>query len=249
MPCHHGLRWPVAYLLFYFLLMSARAQAQPHVTLENEKPYGFVLFDELEAALAFEGVPLQWDMIGTVGKQYNRFWIKSDGDIATSQRAGEVEVQALYSRLIAPYWEAQAGFRFDVGYAGSESNTRGHLVVGLEGMAPYWFELEPALFISQDGDVSAGLTGTYDLFVTQRLLFQPRLDLLAAVQEVEAWGTGSGLNNIGLGFRLRYEVSRELAPYVGFQWTRLMGATADLARREGEDAGVVSFVLGLRWWR
>ncbi len=217
--------------------------------LANEKPYGLVLFDIFEMAPAVDGVPLQWDMIGTVGKQYNRFWVKSDGEIATSRRAGEFELQALYSHLFAPYWEVQAGVRFDVGYAGRASDTRGHLVFGLEGMAPYWFELEPAIFISQDGDISASLTGSYDLFVTQRILFQSRLELLAAVQEVEAWGMGSGLNSIGLGFRLRYEISREIAPYVGFQWTRLTGNTADLARGEGEDANMVSLVAGFRWWR
>lgn len=231
------------------ILTGGTAQAQPLMKLANEKPYGSVRFDILEAAPTVDGVPIQWDMIGTIGKQYNRFWIRSDGNVLTSQRAGEVELQALYSRLIAPYWEFQAGVRYDVGYAGSASDTRGHLVVALTGMAPYWFELEPALFVSQDGDVSASLTASYDLFVTQRLLLQPRLDLLAAVQEVSSWGMGSGLNSVGLGVRLRYEIRREFAPYVGFEWTRLSGKTADLARQEGESAGAVSLVAGLRWWR
>lgn len=245
-----GLRLLTAAVLLPVLMAgAARAQSQPLMELENEKVYSFVLFDILEAAPILEGGPLAWDMIGSIGKEYNRFWIKSDGDLSTSQRAGEMEFQALYSRLIAPYWEIQAGVRFDVGYAGDETNTRGQLVVGLEGLAPYWFELEPAVFISDQGDVSASLTGTYDLFVTQRLILQPRLDVTVALQEVEPWGVGSGLNSVGLGARLRYEIRREFAPYVGISWTRLTGGTADLARLEGEDANTLSLVVGVRLWR
>lgn len=237
-------------LLFPVLMAGvARAQSRPLLELENEKVYSFVLFDVLEAAPALEGSPVAWDMIGSIGKEYNRFWIKSDGDLATAQRAGEMEFQALYSRLIAPYWEAQTGVRVDVGYGGGETLTRAQFVVGLEGLAPYWFELEPALFVSDRGDVSASLTGTYDLFVTQRLLLQPRLDVAAAVQEVAEWGVGSGLNSIGLGARLRYEIRREFAPYVGVSWTRLTSGTADLARLEGEDSSIFGLVLGVRMWR
>lgn len=233
------------------LLMAGvvRAQSQPLLSLENENVYSFLLFDILEAAPMQEGGPLQWDMTGSIGKEYNRFWVKSDGDLATSQRTGEMEFQALYSRLIAPYWEAQAGLRFDVGFAGRETSTRTQFVVGLEGLAPYWFELEPALFISDRGDVSASLTGTYDVRVTQRLIVQPRLDVTAAVQEVKQWGMGSGLNSIGMGARLRYEIRREFAPYVGISWTRLTGSTADLAHLEGEDTSLLSFVVGVRLWR
>ncbi len=238
-----------ALLLLSLMAMAAEVLAQPLMTLDNEKAYGFVLFDNLELAPAGEGVPLQWDAVSMIGKQYNRLWITSEGEAGTSQRGGEIEMQALYSRLIAPYWEAQAGIRYDVAYAGNTSQTRGHLVLALEGMAPYWFELEPSLFISQDGDVSASLTGTYDLFVTQRLIVQPRLDLPAAAQEVEKWGVGSGLNSVGFGFRLRYEIKREIAPYAGLKWTRMIGKTADFARSAGEDAGTLWLVAGLRLWR
>ncbi|GIV80374.1 MAG: hypothetical protein KatS3mg050_4768 [Litorilinea sp.] len=224
------------------------AQNLPRPRFENENIYGFVLFDVFEAAPGLEGSPLAWDMFASIGKEYDRFWIKSDGDLSTSQRGGEMEFQALYSRLIAPYWELQAGARFDVAYSSEQTRRRGHLVVGLEGLAPYWFELEPALFISQDGDVSASLTGSYDLFVTQRLILQPRLDAVAAVQEVKTWGVGKGINSVGLSLRLRYELAREFAPYLGVSWSRLFGGTGDLARAEGEDTRTVGLVFGLRWW-
>lgn len=217
--------------------------------LENDKVYGFALFDILEIAPGLEGRPARWDMIGSIGKEYNRFWIKSEGDLSTSTRTGELEFQALYSRLIAPFWEAQVGVRLDVGYEGGETRTRGQFVLGLEGLAPYWFELEPAVFVSQDGDISAALLGSYDLFVTQRMILQPRVEANVAVQDVEEWGISSGLNSVGLGARLRYEIRREFAPYVGLNWTRLTGGTADLARVAEEDFNTLGFVAGFRVWR
>lgn len=229
-------------------LTAGGAKAQSHMSM-SEHAYGMVLFDLFEAAPGLEGRPVLWDMSGSFGTQYNRFWLKSDGGLSTGETAGEMDFQVLYSRLIAPFWEVQAGVRLDVGYAGGETRTRGHLVLGLEGLAPYWFELEPAVFVSQDGDVSASLTGSYELYVTQRWLLQPRMDVAVAAQEVEAWGTGSGLSGVGFGLRLRYEIRREFAPYVGFQWDRLAGGTAKLARRGGEQAGRLSLVVGVRAWR
>ena len=139
--------------------------------------------------------------------------------------------------------------RFDIDYAGNATNTRAQFVVGLEGLAPYWFELEPALFVSDRGDVSASLTGSYDLLITQRLILQPRIDLTVAFQEVEDWATGSGLNDVRLGLRLRFEIQREFAPYVGLSWTRLTGSTAALARLVGDDTSTRSLVVGVRLWR
>ena len=148
--------------------------------------------------------------------------------------AGEVEGQALYSRLITSYFEAQAGVRVDTEFGDGDLRARPHLVVGLEGLAPYFFEVEPALFVSTKGDVSARFTGSYDLLLTQRLLAQPRLETNVAVQRVEDWSVGAGLNDIELGLRLRYEIRREIAPYVGVNWTTRYGEAADFARAEDE---------------
>ena len=241
------VRLVAAFLPMLALAAPVRGQG---VRLENETAYGYALFDLLEVAPGIDGRPLRWDMLGSVGKQYDRFWIKSDGDVSTSRRAGELEVQGLYSRLVAPFWEAQLGVRFDVAYAGgATTRTRSQLVLGLQGLAPYWFELEPALFVSQDGDLSAALVGSYDLFVTQRMILQPRLDLNVALQDVDEWGTSSGFNRVVLGARLRYEIEREFAPYVGLSWTRLTGGTADLARARGEDFSSLALVAGVRAWR
>jgi len=121
-------------------------------------------------------------------------------------------------------------------------------VFGLQGLAPYWFEVEPALFVSDKGDVSARLTATYDLLFTQRLILQPRFEFNAALSQTQQFGVAKGLNDVQLGLRLRYEISREFAPYIGLSWQRQFAATADLARAAGETASNVSLIAGLRWW-
>lgn len=110
--------------------------------------------------------------------------------------------------------------------------------------------MEPAVFVSQDGDISVRVTTTYDMFVTQRLIAQPRVEVNAAVQEVPEFGVGSGLNDLDLGLRLRYEIRREYAPYVGVSWLRRFAATADLARLTGGGGAVsdLAVVGGLRVW-
>ncbi len=226
---------------------SAWAQAQPLIHFANENTLAFILFDLLETQPRLEGRPVQWDLDAWVGKMYNRLWIRSEGELLTSQQAGEFELQALYSRVIAPFWDLQIGVRMDVAY-GEETRTRAHLVFGLEGLAPYWFELEPLFYLSQDGDFAASLVASHDLFVTQRLILQPRLEMLASAQQVDAWGIGRGLNRIDFGLRLRFELAREFAPYIGFNWSRLYGSTADLARAEGEAARSSGIVAGVRLW-
>ncbi len=118
-------------------------------------------------------------------------------------------------------------------------------MIGLQGLAPYRFELEPALFISQDGDLSGRLTASYDLLLTQRLILQPRAELDAALQSVDKFGVGEGINSLDLGMRLRYEVTREFAPYMGIQWSRKFGETAAIARSDGESTEDVEFLFGL----
>lgn len=225
-------------------LWPAAASAQ----LLDEKIYTFALFELAEYRPNEDGNPVAWDMVGWVGGDYTRFWFKSEGEAATAEAKGEVEVQALYGRLIAPYWDLQAGLRADVRYGEGAERVRVLATIGLQGLAPYWFELEPALSVSHDGDLSARLTATYDMFLTQRLIGQPRVEANAALQEVPDFRVGSGLNDLELGFRLRYELRREYAPYLGVNWVRRFAGTADLARQAGEAVSDVSLVGGVRIW-
>ncbi len=210
--------------------------------------YWKVLADELEYVPAPEGRPIAFDGSFWIGGDYNRLWIKAEGEQSTVADEGELEAQLLYSRLIAPFWEIQGGVGVETVGGEGGRETRGLLVLGLEGLAPYWFELEPQLLVSHQGDVAVALSASYELLFTQRLVLEPELEASAALQDVPEFGVGSGFNDVHLAGRLRYEVVREFAPYVGVVWGRKFGETADLARVAGEAVDDVGFVAGLRVW-
>lgn len=218
--------------------------------IEDSQLFGFLLFDQFEYRIKSNSDnTVRWDISGWYGGDYNRLWIKTEGEWRTGgERGGEAEVQALYSRLIAPFWDFQIGLRYDQFSGADFDRARGFAVIGLQGLAPYRFEVEPALFISQDGDVSARLTTTFDVLLTQRLILQPRLDIDAALQSTKNFGVGDGLNTIGLGLRLRYEITREFAPYVGVHWLRRFGETADISQRDGGEVEDLALVVGVRLW-
>ncbi len=239
------LRWIVVTVVMLAAQFCRPAQADAQVA-DNEI-YSLILFDLFEYRRTGEANPVSWDMLGWIGGDFTRLWIKSEGAVATTGGGGEAEIQALCSRLFSPFWEWQIGARVDVRY-GSGEVARVLAAVGLEGLAPYWFELEPTLFVSHQGDVSARLTASYDMFITQRLIAQPRVEVNAAVQDVPEFGVGSGLNEVDLGLRLRFELRREYAPYLGVGWVRRFGGTADLARQAGEDVDQLAIVGGLRIW-
>ncbi|WP_077147855.1 copper resistance protein B [Sphingopyxis sp. KK2] len=186
----------------------------------------------------------RWDGEGWYGGDINRLTLKSEGEAVFGEGVESAEVQALYSRTIGPYFNAQAGIRQDLG----PGPDRSYAAIGFEGLAPYWFEVEGALFLSTKGDLLGRLEGYYDQRITQKLILQPMAELNFALQDVPATGTGSGLSDVELGLRLRYEVVKEFAPYVGVEWARKFGDTARFARAAGDDAGGVSFVMGVRAW-
>lgn len=185
----------------------------------------------------------RWDGEAWAGGDINRFVVKSEGEATRGEGVDVAEVQALYSRAVGPYFDLQAGVRQDF-----EPRSRTYLTVGTEGLAPYWFDVEAALFLSTKGEVLVRAEGSYDLRLTQRLILQPRAEFSFAAQTTAATQTGAGLSNAELGLRLRYEIRREFAPYVGVTYERRLGKTADFARAVGEDAGSASFVVGIRAW-
>lgn len=186
----------------------------------------------------------RWDGEGWFGGDINRLVVKSEGSGGFGEGVEDAEIQALYSRAIGPYFNLQAGVRHDI----MPNPSRTYATVGFEGLAPYWFEVEGALFLSDRGDLLARVEGYYDQRITQRLVLQPRAELNFAAQDVPETGTGAGLSDVELGLRLRYEVTREFAPYIGVSWDRRIGDTARYARIAGEGAGATSFVIGVRTW-
>ncbi|MES2307698.1 MAG: copper resistance protein B [Verrucomicrobiota bacterium] len=220
-----------------------------HPPVMDQNINSYAVADKLEYGVGRGADLFIWDMQGWVGGDYDKFWWKTEGQQQTSRDlAGETEVQALYSRLITPFWFAQGGVRRDEAWGPGGEQGRTFAVLGLQGLSPYRFDLEPALFISEEGDVSASLTATYDILLTQRLILQPRLDFDAAVQSVEKFGVGEGVNSVGLGLRLRYEIRREFAPYVGVEWLQQFDETAKFSRNNRERTEDLRFVFGVRLW-
>ena len=186
----------------------------------------------------------RWDGEGWFGGDIDRLVVKTEGEGRTRGGVADAEVQALYSRAIDPYFNLQAGLRQDLG----EGAGRSYAMIGVEDLAPYWFEVEAALFLSNRGDLLGRLEGYYDQRLGQRLILQPRVELNLAAQDVRASGTGAGLSNAELGLRLRYEISRGFAPYAGLSWDRRVGDTARFARANGEGASARAVTLGVRTW-
>ena len=191
----------------------------------------------------------RWDIEGWYGGDYNRLWFKSEGQQDSAFKADyDVDFQLLYGRFIQKYYDFQIGPRVETQTFRGRNETRGLGVIGIEGLVPYNYEFESALFIDQNGDVSARLSLTKDMLLTQRLILQTRFETNAAVQRVEKFTTGSGLNNLEFGLRLRYEIRREFAPYVGISLDRSFGETASLVREEGGTPSQIRFVVGVRAW-
>lgn len=239
------------FLTIFALASPTKAQKAPDFSndlMMDNKTYVFFMADRFEYNMNSGLNPLVLDAQGYIGKNLNKFWFKAEGEALTAETEGEMELQGLYSKAITAYFDVQAGIRYDVAYHADDSQSRGFAVIGLQGLAPYLFEVDGALFVSDAGDISASLEAEYDFPITQRLWGQPRLETSLAVQEVEKWGVGSGFNNVQLGFRLRYEIEREFAPYIGISWNRKLGQTADFTRLEQGEASVFGLVGGVRMW-
>lgn len=214
--------------------------------MADSETFNFFIAEILEYRLSEEGGEGRWDTYGWRGGDYNRVWIKSEGNASGGK--GENDFQLLYGRLVSKFFDFQAGLRYEQLWGDESDPSRVQASIGFQGLARYFFEAEPTLFVSPEGDVSARFTGAYDLFVTQRLILQPRFEALAAVQDQEKFGIGPGLNDIDVGLRLRYEIRREFAPYVGVNFRQQYGDTARYARDGGDDTLQWSFVVGTRIW-
>lgn len=226
---------------------SPEAMATARAQLAREHGGGVawkVMLDQAEVRPAAGDDGYAWEGEAWYGGDINRLVLKTEGEGAVGGDLHAAEVQALYSRAISAYFQLQAGVRHDF----EPGPSRSYAVIGVEGLAPYWFELEGAAFLSTKGDVSARLEGSYDLRLTQRLILQPQAELNLAAQDVPELGLGAGFTSAELGLRLRYEFRQEFAPYVGVAYERRLGETAKFARIAGDDAEEARLVLGVRAW-
>lgn len=202
-----------------------------------------VMIDQLEVRATDGPDPYVLDGQMWIGRDLNKLWLKTEIEYVDG-KTEEAVVQALYSRAVAPYWDLQVGWRHDI----RPKPNRDWLAIGFEGLAPYWFEIDAAAFIGERGQVGARLEAEYEVLFTQRWVLAPEMEVNLHSKNDEETGTGSGVSDLELGLRLRYEIRREFAPYIGVNWTRKFGNTADFARDEGEDTDDVQFVAGVRAW-
>jgi len=202
-----------------------------------------VMFDQFELRNTDSENSFNVDAQAWIGNDLNKFWLKTD----VEKRDGELEeaeVQALYSRAIAPYWDLQLGIRQDL----KPSPTRTWGVLGVQGLAPYFFEVDAALFVGESGKTAMRIAAEYELLFTQKLILSPEIEVNLYGQNDWETGAGSGLSDITAGLRLRYEIKREFAPYIGVNWSKQFGTTADMAENKGESASDTTLVAGLRIW-
>jgi copper resistance protein B len=223
---------------------AAMAAAREEVRRENGGGIAWRAFANLLEYQPGSTGGYRWDGEAWIGGDINRFVLKSEGEGSRRDGLETAEVQALYSRAVGVYTDLQLGVRYD--FAPTPSRT--YATFGFETLAPYWFEVTGALFLSNKGELMARIEGMHDLYLTQRLVLQPRVELNFAAQNSPEIKVGSGLSTAELGLRLRYEIRREFAPYIGVSYSQKAGATADYARAEGKDPGQVRFVTGLRVW-
>ena len=184
-----------------------------------------------------------WDIQGYYGGPTKRLWFKSEGEGDWGSAPEDAEIQALYAKAFAPFWDVQAGVRHDI--AGPDTT---HAVIGVQGLAPYMFEVDAALFLSHRGDLTARIEAELDQRITQRLILQPRIEANLSAQDIPELGVGAGLDQIEAGVRLRYELRREFAPYIGIEQSWRTGRGADFAQARGEDRSATSFIAGIRFW-
>jgi copper resistance protein B len=204
--------------------------------------YSMVMGNIAEYQARSGGGGYRWEGQAWFGGDINRFVVTTEGEGARRGGVTAGEVQGLYSRAIGPYFDLRAGVRHDF----RPNPSRTFATVGVEGLAPYWFDVQGALFLSDHGELLGRAEASYDLRFTQRLILQPRIELNLAAQDTPQIQSGSGLSDASIDLRLRYEITRQFAPYVGVSYQRRFGKTADYARLAGERAEDTSLVFGIR---
>ncbi|BBN60085.1 copper resistance protein B [Hydrogenovibrio marinus] len=196
--------------------------------------------DQLEASTQ-QQTPMSWDAQAWIGTNWNKVYLNTEGQ--STSGTTESENQLLYSRPISRLWDIQAG----AGYDQNQSASQGWGVIGVQGLAPYFFEVRAAL-MANDHNVGARFDASYDALITQRLILVPSIKLNAYTNNDEKIGQGSGISSSEVGLRLRYEIRRKFAPYIGVKWNEAYGKTADYIKAENGKASELSAVAGLRIW-
>jgi copper resistance protein B len=223
-----------------------RAAAFPDLgghSSHDRQIFSYVLFDKLEWQRANGKSTVLWDTMGWIGEDVNRLWFRTEGK-TDDQKVHEAEAHLLYGRPFSRWWDFVAGVRQDF----RPSPSRTWAAVGIQGLAPYFFEFEATGYVGASWRTQARFEAEYEMLITNRLILQPHGEINLSGKSDPERGIGSGLTSSEVGLRLRYEFRREFAPYVGVVWNRKFGGTADFAREEGEPTRATGFIAGIRVW-
>jgi copper resistance protein B len=211
--------------------------------MDDSARFGTALLNRFEWRHTSAGKEVEWDAEGWYGGDYNKLWIKTEGERVRGTTE-DARVEVLWDRIVSRWWNLQLGLRQNIG-AGP---CRTWSALGIQVLAPYWFDVEATFYVSEQGRTAIRLEAQQDLLLTQRLILQPEAEANLYSKSDPARQIGSGLSDLQLGIRLRYELRRDVAPYMGVAWTRHFGVAADLARAEGHDRGGLQILAGLRMW-
>ncbi|HEL4100811.1 copper resistance protein B [Stenotrophomonas maltophilia] len=221
---------------------AAVAPSEGHATGDNAI-HSYMLLDRLEAWDADPGTGLAWEGQGWIGTDLNRLWLRSEGE-RSDGRTEAADLELLYGRSIATWWDLVAGVRQDF----KPGRAQTFAAIGVQGLAPQKFEVEATAYFGERGQFGARFEAEYELLLTNRLILQPMVGIEAYGKNDPARGIGAGLSTAEFGLRLRYEFTRKFAPYIGLVHERALGNTADLRRNELESADDTRIVVGLRTW-
>jgi copper resistance protein B len=211
--------------------------------MDDRKKFGKVMLDRLEWRDGSDGAQYAWDANAWYGGDFHKLWLESEGE-RSADSTHHSRLEAGWERIVSRWWSVRAGLRHD----GGEGPSREWLGAGVMGLAPGFVETEAVLYLAEHGRTALRLKLERDFLFTQRLVLQPELELDAYGEEDAEKLIGAGLSELSLGLRLRYELRREIAPYLGIAWTWRFGDSADLAEAAGEESSEVTALAGLRAW-
>ncbi|GAA3929104.1 copper resistance protein B [Litoribacillus peritrichatus] len=214
------------------------------LVLSDEHTRWSVLFDRLEYTRSDEESDfLTFDAQAAWGWDYDKFIVRSEGEIEEGTLI-EQSTELVWSYAVDTFWDSQVGLRFDSGVEKDQS----WLTAGVQGLAPYWFEMNVMASVSDEGQMALDLEAEYEVLLTQRLILQPRIEITVLGKDDEAREVGSGFSSMAAGLRLRYEFTRQFAPYIGAEIQETLGDTRALLNDENEATDDVLLVTGVRFW-
>ena len=222
---------------------STPSAVTPGMEMHDDGEQSMVLVDQLEFASSEAAAGPRWQAEAWYGNDSDKLWLRSEG-AASHGRIGEGDLEAFWNRAVSAFWSTQWGVRHDVG-SGTQRNWA---AVGLEGLAPFWIELQATAYAGAGGRMAARGRAQYTLRFTQRLIAQPELEINLYNRTDAQPPLGGDVSDAQFGLRFRYEITRQFAPYAGVVWLRRFGATAAFVRMAREPIFDRQFVAGIRFW-